>query len=404
MRRFRQYLSTRTRWIQIPVSSGGESLISAAISAAVIAGVFTSYAYNQGLLNKVASKDGNFLANTRNKEAVVGDLKRPFVDFLFDRMNCGDIGGASPTGRPAFLDEASPTPVESVADLSIVKSSDLASLISLIESGGYAAGNSENYTALKDFCLVNNFTLEDNDTAIKFCVKVAWPANKIPTSAHQTLPAYATASLNFKNMRSGTDLTCDDFVSHATPAVLGAELVYDLYSFDRNLDSVAKASGKSYVSYPERKLMFVTATTYDAEELGGASGANSICTEAARANNLVGIYKALLSTDSNEAINTFSFVGGLYSLMGRRYASTTSDLWASPLPYANIYTETGAPLPGPEDTWTGTADDGASASHCDNWTSNSATGTYGVSDDAATWAEAGTDSCSMKKHIYCVRQ
>ena len=168
------------------------------------------------------------------------------------------------------------------------------------------------------------------------------------------------------------------------------------------------------------KLVFVTATTFNAN-LGGVASGNAICQTEATAAGLPGTYKAWLS-DSNgnypAAPDQFTHSTVPYvtpnpalTVVASNWTQLISGSLQSPIAY--LATGAAAPQGGGwvGSVWTGTNNDGTpSGSNCSNWTTSFGAPVGGAGEDSSTtlWTNAsvqiGNPSCNNTYPIYCFQQ
>jgi hypothetical protein len=154
--------------------------------------------------------------------------------------------------------------------------------------------------------------------------------------------------------------------------------------------------------------VFTTSTQYTGD-LGGISGANSICTSVARNAGLVRNYVALLSTDTSAMNSRIQGSGPVYKIDRNQTRTLVAETLTkfivivpilSPL-NLNEYGDTITVA-----TWTGSSGSGGSATNnCTNWTSSSGgiNGEPGNSSAITTsWKSGVNDACSSSKSLYCV--
>ena len=149
--------------------------------------------------------------------------------------------------------------------------------------------------------------------------------------------------------------------------------------------------------------IFVTSGTNDGD-LGGQSGADAKCQQAASSANLGGTWKAILSHDTIDANAEIEMKSALYNLRGDRVATSASQLWSGTLQNSVAVDETGSDHHTP--VWTGSSPDGTNTSKdCRNWTSSAAnaTGTRGDSTQSdGDWLDVGKGTCERSAALYCV--
>lgn len=160
---------------------------------------------------------------------------------------------------------------------------------------------------------------------------------------------------------------------------------------------------------PNAKRVFASAQLVTGD-IGGLSGADSLCGTWAVAADLGGSWKAFLSTATVNAKDRINEVGPWYNvdratkLFNNKTGFTVGTL-------AAIRTEYGGAASG--NAWTGTQSDGtADAVNCANWTDGSGFAYASVGSPSATlregagWMAKGGNAptCSTPARVYCVEQ
>ena len=160
--------------------------------------------------------------------------------------------------------------------------------------------------------------------------------------------------------------------------------------------------------------VFVTSNTYNGN-LGGISGADSICNTEASSSGLKRTYKAILSSSLSSAFSRLNLTGKVYVFSDSETNSVVvnlgTDLWntgsggADLLSSINIDTNYNVVSLSP---WTGTDSDGSitlTGDMCQNWTSSSAafqgqTGSTSSLNDS--WIEGISSNCNLSRRLYCI--
>jgi cysteine-rich repeat protein len=158
---------------------------------------------------------------------------------------------------------------------------------------------------------------------------------------------------------------------------------------------------------------FVTSETYQADKIGGLSGADTRCANLADDQGWPdGLkYRAWLSDSTTDAIDRYTRGRGrLVMPSGLVLAQSWSALLAGQLENPFEVTETNLTFHGI--AWTGTRDDGTrvpGAQHCDDWTTNSFTksGHYGYTDrPTSEWTFSlevdNPIDCGSAIPLYCI--
>jgi hypothetical protein len=168
---------------------------------------------------------------------------------------------------------------------------------------------------------------------------------------------------------------------------------------------------------------FVTSTVYDGD-LGGLSGADSLCQDRADAAGLGGSWAAWLSDSSTQAVDRLATAPGAVTLVdGTTIAASWTDLLVNSPSVAIEVTEYGSRIPYESSgshrdcswaggyfyfPWTGTHNDGTQAGGvCDDWTSNSSAyqGRVGLGGYSVTqWTNWCDFDCDRQGPLYCFEQ
>lgn len=166
------------------------------------------------------------------------------------------------------------------------------------------------------------------------------------------------------------------------------------------------------------KAVFVTSQFFDGN-LGGVSGADLKCQQAANNGGLPGKFKSWIDDDG-----TFPDIPTRFRQSTQNYvtpianntiASNWSNLVSGTLSSSLNQTEFGVTAPSniSTDIWTGALSDGtnntvgANGDHCSNWTSNSSglTGSFGdFTTTGSGWSYTSTGSCDTPRRLYCIQQ
>ncbi len=151
--------------------------------------------------------------------------------------------------------------------------------------------------------------------------------------------------------------------------------------------------------------IFVTSTT-NSGNLGGLSGADTICQTRAVAGGFSGTWKAILSDTTFNASSRIVITGPVYNTNNTLVATGKTDFWDGALSVAVGYNEFG--VAASANTWSGSTSSGAKdqPNSCSNWTSNSASNyaAYGQTGVATSnWIAAGSSAlCSNNYRLYCI--
>lgn len=161
------------------------------------------------------------------------------------------------------------------------------------------------------------------------------------------------------------------------------------------------------------KTVFITSAGYKVTEFGPALlGADAICqAHAMSINSKVlrsGTYKAWLSTSISGESPASRFSRSLSPYLlpnGERVAKNYDDLVDGTIENQIDVTDSGTSLPR-QAAWTGTKSDGtADQNTCANWTSTTARGRIGISNQRnGWWSEEAANQCTQWYRLYCFQQ
>jgi len=171
--------------------------------------------------------------------------------------------------------------------------------------------------------------------------------------------------------------------------------------------SSTSSSSTSSSSTSSGGIIFVTSSIHDGN-LGGVTGANTICQNLATTAGFSGTWKALLSDDTNSIKDLLDTnFGQIYNSKGVVIADTVSDIWSIDLNDV-ITDDLGNIISNNTLVYTGSFIDGTkdTGHTCSNWTSNSSgdTGTTGDITSNIVWlkSEISPIVCSSYTvRIYC---
>ena len=157
--------------------------------------------------------------------------------------------------------------------------------------------------------------------------------------------------------------------------------------------------------------VFATSSTWDGD-FGGTTQADSLCQTAANNAGLNGTWKAIISVQSDEAVNRISLGADVYNMDGQ-LVDSQGGFWGlhnAPIRYDENGKQVG------DRAWTGTDENGQhdgdnegdSGEDCSGWTTNDS-GTHGeagrVDRRGYLWAsndQRTEPNCSKKKRLYCI--
>lgn len=162
----------------------------------------------------------------------------------------------------------------------------------------------------------------------------------------------------------------------------------------------SSSSSSTGTAMLDEHRVFITATTHGAA-MGGLDGADAICSAAADAAELEGIWRAVLS-DSTAGIDAHvEVVGPVYTLGGDLVAMDADALFSGTAEHAVDVTEAGG-VPADTVAWVGSA-----TAHCNDWSSASGAvnGTQALSTNLEDWLYGSSlGPCSLSRSLYCIDQ
>ncbi|MFO0597668.1 MAG: hypothetical protein U0228_20345 [Myxococcaceae bacterium] len=157
-------------------------------------------------------------------------------------------------------------------------------------------------------------------------------------------------------------------------------------------------------TFTRPNIAFVTSTVTTGA-MGGLTGADAICQNAATAASLAGTYKAWLSTTTGKA-NARVGPGGWVRTDGLPFANSIDDLVAGKIFYPLRLDEFGNDL-FVQPVFTSTTALGTrqvDADTCGDWTTTAGQTPAGLGNSAATtglWTSAAFGACGSSRHLYC---
>jgi hypothetical protein len=148
-------------------------------------------------------------------------------------------------------------------------------------------------------------------------------------------------------------------------------------------------------------VMFVTSTDYSGN-LGGISGADSVCNSRALAAGLSGAFVAWISDSSNQAIDRLTSNGPWKwrngtTVFANKLGIPNSEVIAPFDEFGNFLSS--------DNSWTGSESDGTvNPDNCLNWTSSNS-GIIGMEGDfgpgVGLWSKKGTGTCDNLRKLIC---
>jgi trimeric autotransporter adhesin len=152
------------------------------------------------------------------------------------------------------------------------------------------------------------------------------------------------------------------------------------------------------------KRAFVTSQSHSGN-LGGVTGADSICAQEATNAGLSGTFRALLATTTASAASRFT-VASQYVRPDGQVIATGSALFSGDAPRSGIWQTASGSYVGGLLVWTGAASiiqPGTVDSTCGDWLSTSSTaGRYGSESRLLSWWSSSTGGCATSRGQYCI--
>lgn len=172
----------------------------------------------------------------------------------------------------------------------------------------------------------------------------------------------------------------------------------------------------------DEKIAFLSSQQFKAN-MGGLRGADDACQTMAQGAGLPGSYFAWLSDDRQSPATRFKRGGPYVRVDGNLIAENWTALTSGNLVNKLVVNEFGGAGANSQDVvcapgvanavWTATASDGTGVigQNCDNWTNNSAIGSFwGASDSTSAWTAwcsggvMSSNTCGSISPIYCFQQ
>jgi len=158
---------------------------------------------------------------------------------------------------------------------------------------------------------------------------------------------------------------------------------------------------------PKGPLKAFVSSTLTSGNIGGLTGADALCTNAAKAAGLPGTYRAWLSTTAVNAIDRVTADGPWQLVNGTEIAKTKADLAKGSLAQRFDKDEKGnTPPPAEDRVWTATGPDGTfSAGDCNAWGGTGGQGLVGESEQTdGDWTALTNEACTEVNRVYCLQQ
>lgn len=157
--------------------------------------------------------------------------------------------------------------------------------------------------------------------------------------------------------------------------------------------NVTTRAGQTYV--------FTTNAAY-AGNLGGVSGADAICQAAASGAGKPGVYKAVLSTSTENVKDRLTIIHPVVRIADGVVIAST-NFWTQSLE-SDIKTVTGNTLYGAP-SWTGTTTGGVKhPDTCSDWTSDSGNGRRGAPSAGNSFTAESVAPCNSLHYVLCLQQ
>lgn len=195
-----------------------------------------------------------------------------------------------------------------------------------------------------------------------------------------------------------------------TPQAVGDNQRIRMWVYDGFMPAV-RTLKFNVIEFPPKKI-FTTKATYDGN-LGGITGADSICQTTASQAGLNGVYKVWLGDDTHNPLNYMPHNEGKYTLVdGTVIANDWQDLTDNSILASVNKDERGNLIADASNlAWTGTPiiGDTRPDKNCNNWTSRDQyqgiQGRVGmISAKNNIWFHGSAYACGYKEHLYCFEQ
>lgn len=183
---------------------------------------------------------------------------------------------------------------------------------------------------------------------------------------------------------------------------------YEACLYDLNSNLVSSTPLLNVLAKGAVHSIFVTNGTWNGN-LGGLSGADTLCATAASEGGRSGTWKALISDGTTAAKNHITMTGSIYNFDDVKVANDNNAFWAGTFTGTVAFSEYSNSI-GFDYVYTGTSASGNNIAnrHCNAWTdgTNSYNGEAGLSTNHTVGQ--GIDytnlTCNTAKHIYCISQ
>ncbi|NOU27503.1 MAG: hypothetical protein HOO96_06300 [Polyangiaceae bacterium] len=205
--------------------------------------------------------------------------------------------------------------------------------------------------------------------------------------------------------------SCDTF-SSPSPAVVADGGGDGATDAGTDADASLSAEGGTDAAPLLPRRVFVTVAVFDGRLMyagkSGIEGADAACNAEADDARLGARFKAWLSVPGAKAPGRFTVPARDIELPGGEHvAKGFSDLVNMGPRTPIAQTAKKAPVAATASVYTGTDVTGdASANHCDNWTSPTGLGTYGLPSTKDLWTDAAPAAvaCTVLRQVYCFEE
>jgi hypothetical protein len=256
-------------------------------------------------------------------------------------------------------------------------------------------------------------------------VSFTWASGGGTTAAYRL--AYTAGGTAPVNCTSGTVISPSTLGRNPTSYTVSGLTASTQYSFRLcayNSDLSSSSSGSTItvntlapgqavaIDLTYKQVVFATGSTYRGD-IGGLYFADFTCQTEATAAGLSGIWKAIMSDDSTNAVSRIAIPANVYNNRSlasggiQVVASDASAFWSSSLAFPLSY-NAGGSAPGSTLTWTGSNANGTkvASTNCSNWSTASATpkGQYGTNTATGNGISTGNNACNNLYTIYCTNQ
>ncbi len=153
------------------------------------------------------------------------------------------------------------------------------------------------------------------------------------------------------------------------------------------------------------RLAFVSQATLSGD--AGIAGADALCASEASTAGLTGTFQALLATTTASPASRFTPGSTWYRVDGIALWTSGASLGAGVAPMTPLMLEADGTNVGTALVFTGSMSPSSTATNdCADWSDATATqmGAVTLSDLISNWFQAGSRTCDMSHHVYCLQQ